>query len=132
MKQIFVLGIIGLISLIVVLSFFKPFEPEIEEMYKNSFYTSFFSIFIALLVRYKLKMFSGSFWRLFFALFFIIGISSGVGIVIKTALLDRISYLGLALIIFSLFFYSFNASQKQRLITFKIALYKPPSPLRCQ
>ncbi|MFW5879518.1 MAG: hypothetical protein ACOCUV_01705 [bacterium] len=114
MKQIFILSSLGLISLIVVLIYFNPFEPAIEEMYKTSFYASFFVIFIAFFVKYRLMIFTGNFWRFIFAMFFVISISSGIGIVIRTALTDRISYLGFTLIVFSLFFIILVPSKKKK------------------
>lgn len=102
MKKIYYL-ILGIFIVLITYFLFKGFDVEIEEEFKKNFFYSLFLPVVAVFIKLNFSFFKDSKWILFFSICFVFGFSSGIGIVAKSLIdINRLSYVGLTFIIYSL------------------------------
>ena len=106
--------ILAVISFSAILLFMEPIDEHVEKLYELNLKFSLIFPFIAFILKYRLQFFLEKKWHLFLFSLFIISFFSGLGLLVKYAFFDRISFLGVNLILFSSVFLiiSFNFQRK--------------------
>lgn len=100
------------VTFLLPLFFMRPLEKGVEEMYKSGFYYSFTAPLLAFIVKKYFSFFKSKKWKYFFMFLFISSASSGLGILLKYFIHERISYLGLSQIIYSFMFLILSWNKK--------------------
>tara|TARA_Y100000589_G_scaffold205004_1_gene193416 strand:- start:24208 stop:24561 length:354 start_codon:yes stop_codon:yes gene_type:complete len=96
--------ILAAISLSAVLLFMKPLDEHIEKLYELNLKFYLIFPFIAFFIKYRLPFLIDNKWQPYLLSLFVISFFSGLGLLVKYAFFNRISFLGVDIILFSTFF----------------------------
>lgn len=104
---------IGALCFLISFIFMQPYNEKVDEIFKSNFYYTLLFSVIAYLIGLYTSFFKNNKWKVLFLIFFIIGFSSGIGVILNHLIYcKKFSYLGIASIFYSLPFIAFILAKK--------------------